>query len=68
VAAAGLLPPSWSPSSAKSPSSANADKELKIVITNAHPGYQCKTDVNVKNVGTIPVKLLVKILDKKTTT
>jgi hypothetical protein len=35
------------------------------VITNAYPGYQCKTDVNVKNVETIPVKLLVKILDKK---
>jgi len=59
AAAAGLLPPSWNPSSA------NADKELKIVITNAYPGYQCKiSDVNVKNVGTIPVKLLVKILDK----
>ena len=57
-AAAGLLPPRWNPSSA------NADKELKIVITNAYPGYQCKTDVNVKNVGTIPVKLLVKILDQ----
>jgi hypothetical protein len=58
-AAAGLLPPSWNPSSA------NADVELKIVITNAYPGYQCKiSDVNVKNVGTIPVKLLVKILDK----
>jgi hypothetical protein len=59
AAAAGLLPPSWNPSSA------NADVELKIVITNAHPGYQCKTDVNVKNVGTIPVKPSVKILDKK---
>ncbi len=59
AAAAGLLPPSWNPSSA------NADVELKIVITNAYPGYQCKiSDVNVKNVGTIPVKLLVKILDK----
>ena len=59
AAAAGLLPPSWNPSSA------NADKELKIVITNAYPGYECKiSDVNVKNVGTIPVKLLVKILDK----
>jgi len=59
AAAAGLLPTSWNPSSA------NADKELKIVITNAYPGYQCKiSDVNVKNVGTIPVKLLVKILDK----
>jgi hypothetical protein len=58
-AAAGLLPPSWNPSSA------NADVELKIVITNAYPGYQCKiSDVNVKNVGTIPVKLLVKILDQ----
>ncbi len=59
AAAAGLLPPSWNPSSA------NADVELKIVIKNAYPGYQCKiSDVNVKNVGTIPVKLLVKILDK----
>ena len=59
AAAAGLLPPSWNPSSA------NADKELKIVIKNAYPGFQCKiSDVNVKNVGTIPVKLLVKILDK----
>jgi len=59
AAAAGLLPPSWNPSSA------NADVELRIVITNAYPGYQCIIqDVNVKNVGTIPVKLLVKILDK----
>jgi len=59
AAAAGLLPPSWNPSSA------NADVELKIVITNAYPGYQCRIqDVNVKNVGTIPVKLLVKILGK----
>jgi hypothetical protein len=59
AAAAGLLPPSWNPSSA------NADVELKIVIKNAYPGYQCTiSDVNVKNVGTIPVKLLVKILDR----
>ena len=59
AAAAGLLPPSWNPSSA------NADVELRIVITNAYPGYHCIIqDVNVKNVGTIPVKLLVKILDQ----
>jgi hypothetical protein len=58
-AVAGLLPTSWNPSSA------NADNELKIVISNAYPGYQCKiSDINVMNVGTVPVKLLVKILDK----
>ena len=59
AAVAGLLPPSWNPSSA------NAHKVLKIVIKNAYPGFQCIiSDVNVKNIGTIPVKLLVKILDK----
>ena len=56
---AGLLPGDWNPGSA------NNDLELKVTLSNAYPGYVCKVDnVYVENTGSVPVKLLVKILDQ----
>ncbi len=41
----------------------NNDLELEINVTNAYPSYFCKVDqIAVKNTGTIPVKVLVKLL------
>ena len=40
------------------PSSAgNNDLDLNITITNGYPGYNCTVTFEVKNTGTIPVKL-----------
>ncbi|WP_148682750.1 hypothetical protein [Pyrobaculum ferrireducens] len=56
---AGLLPPTWNPSSG------NNDLELHIAVSNAYPGYICKIgNIAVKNTGSVPVKVLVKIVDK----
>jgi len=33
-----------------------ADLDLIITITNAYPGYTCRVDFQVRNVGTIPVR------------
>ena len=42
--------------------SGNNDLDLVITISNAYPCYYCKvSDVNVKNTGTIPVKLAVEV-------
>ena len=41
-----------------SPSSAgNNDLDLVITITNGYPGYKCEVTFEVKNTGSIPVKL-----------
>jgi hypothetical protein len=38
-------------------SAGNDDLDLKITITNGYPGYKCEVEFEVKNTGTIPVKL-----------
>ncbi len=35
----------------------NNDLDLKITIENGYPGYKCEVTFEVKNTGTIPVKL-----------
>lgn len=41
----------------------NNDLELNITITNGYPSYYCKVyNVHVKNTGTVPVKILVKLV------
>jgi len=41
----------------------NNDLEINITLVNAYPSYQCKVNnVAVKNTGTVPVKILVKLL------
>jgi hypothetical protein len=35
----------------------NNDLDLVITITNGYPGYKCEVTFEVKNTGTIPVKL-----------
>ena len=35
----------------------NDDLDLVITITNGYPGYKCEVTFEVKNTGTIPVKL-----------
>ncbi|MEM4550575.1 MAG: hypothetical protein QXG82_03965 [Sulfolobales archaeon] len=42
--------------------SGDNDLELVITVSNAYPCYYCKvSDVNVKNTGTVPVKLAVEV-------
>ncbi|MEM4651354.1 MAG: hypothetical protein QW086_05960 [Pyrobaculum sp.] len=38
-------------------SAGNNDLDLVITITNGYPGYNCTVTFEVKNTGTIPVKL-----------
>ena len=38
-------------------SAGNNDLDLNITITNGYPGYNCTVTFEVKNTGTIPVKL-----------
>jgi hypothetical protein len=38
-------------------SAGNNDLDLNITITNGYPGYKCEVTFEVKNIGTIPVKL-----------
>jgi len=41
----------------------NNDLEINITLINAYPSYKCKVNnVSVVNTGTVPVKILVKLL------
>jgi len=45
----------------------NNDLELVIKVDNAYPCYYCKvSDVNVKNTGSVPVKLFVTVYANNT--
>ena len=55
----GLLPSTWNPATGDN------DLELVVTINNAYPGYLCKIDnTMIYNTGTIPVKILVRIVDE----